>query len=227
MAPREPESERNRDENRPPNWREGHHGGAAEDSPDDYDETNPEEDLEASSDTWRRGTEGAEASPDDFDGETSTGSASRSGADAGTQAPGQAREIHTELQRHLGVDYEVIFEAEGYQVRRAGDRAFIAEYDPDHQVVSTGAHVLFYDRTGETRDKLIEEGRQRVDARIDQWKSFGFEPVEEGHLVSVAQLNSDLFKEEVPRYIQPMQKSVDSVDEAVEAVQWVRRQREF
>lgn len=230
MAPRERDGESRPEGERPPNWRVGRHGGSPEDSPDDFDERNPDEQSEASDDAWRATDEGAEASPDDFDEEpagTGAGSTDAGSRERGSQQQAKPRELHTELQQRLGEDYEVIFEAEGFQVRRAPDRAFIAEYDPDHHVVSTGAHVLFHDRTGESRDKLIAEGRKRIDARVNEWKSFGFEPVEEGHLVGVPQMNSDLFKDEVPRYIQPMQKSVDSIDEVVEAVEWVRKHRKF
>ncbi len=226
MAPRERDGESRHEGERPPNWRVGRHGGSPEDSPDDFDERNANEQSEAPDDAWRATDQGAEASPDDFD-EEFAGSTGDGSTAPGSQQQAKPRELHTELQQSLGEGYEVIFEAEGFQVRRAPDRAFIAEYDPDHHVVSTGAHVLFHDRTGESRDKLIAEGRKRIEARIDEWKSFGFEPVEDGHLVGVPQMNSDLFKDEVPRYIQPMQKPVDSIDEVVEAMEWVRKHRKF
>lgn len=139
----------------------------------------------------------------------------------------EPNELHRNLQQKLGDGYEVIFEIEGLQIRRMGDRAFIAEYIPDKQIVRAGPHVLFHDKEDEDPEKLRQEGQRRLDKQIAEWKEFGFEPLEEAHLMTLNTVKNSLYEKNVPRYIQPMGKRVDSLEAAAEAVRWVRDHRKL
>lgn len=134
-----------------------------------------------------------------------------------------AKGLHREFQEMLGEGYEVIFEVEGLQIRRVADRAFIAEYDPQKNVVRAGPHVLFSGRQFDNPSKLEKEGRERLDSELHEWENFGFEPEEEGHVMTTKEARPGVYDTQTPRYIQPMAKHVDSVEDAVEAVKWIRK----
>ncbi|QDG54149.1 hypothetical protein FIV42_26425 [Persicimonas caeni] len=136
-----------------------------------------------------------------------------------------AKELHREFQEMLGDGYEVIFEVEGLQVRRSADRAFIAEFDPQKSVVRAGPHILFSGRQADNRDKLAKEGRERLGPQLEEWKQFGFEAEEEAHVTTTKEARPGVYDTETPRYIQPMAKHVDSLEDAVEAVEWIRKHR--
>lgn len=138
-----------------------------------------------------------------------------------------AKELHREFQEMLGEGYEVIFEVEGLQIRRVADRAFIAEYDPQKNVVRAGPHVLFSGRQSDNKAKLEEEGRERLDPHLKEWEQFGFEPEEQGHVMTTKEARPGVYDTETPRYIQPMAKHVDSLESAVEAVKWIRKHRKL
>lgn len=138
-----------------------------------------------------------------------------------------ANELHRQLQEKLGDFYEVIFEAEGFQIRRAADRAFIAEYDAQQQRVLAGPHVQFPGREDEDHEKLAAEGRQRMGDRLGEWRDFGFEQLDDGHMVTLKEASPAPAQDEIPRFIVPMAKRTGSVDATVETVEWVRKHRRF
>lgn len=135
-----------------------------------------------------------------------------------------ARQVDQTLQEQLGDDFEVIFEVGALHVRRAGDRAFVAEYDLDENAVRAAPHVVFPGREGENHDDLAREGQRRLAKTIEQWRQEGFETTDEGHVMESGRPLAN-FHNEAPRYIQPMAKRVESVDEAARTIEWVRSHR--
>ncbi len=138
-----------------------------------------------------------------------------------------ATELRRDLQDKLGHFYEVIFEVEGLQIRRRADRAFIAKYDPQHGTLRAGPHVQFPGQDTEDKGRLAEEGRRRMGPKLDEWRDFGFEQTDDGHVITIEEAHPGPPNGDVPRYIVPMAIHVDSVDDAVEAIEWVRTHRKF
>ena len=138
-----------------------------------------------------------------------------------------ANPFHTQFQEMLGDGYEVIFEVEGLQVRRIADRAFIAEFDPQKNVVRAGPHVLFSGRQFDSPDKLEKEGRELLGPHLEAWMEYGFEPEGEAHVMTTKQPRPGVFSTDTPRFIQPMAKHVASLEDAAATVEWVRKHHQL